>query len=230
MDIDPEDLNHPQYIMSRPKSCPCCRSLVRHRPAPIFMVKDVAAALLKAKPSLNPLATAVDTGEASVDLEEDPWDGIFPPSDEELESDEDTSDEFEDAVQWAFRGYPLGFGYDDNASDSDVDSEGHDHEEDDDEGRDSEEDEEDGDNADYVPARWGPPSVEVDANEYEQQGPNLLNLLRRGCSWSMIRNFRMEYTHTEGIVAHVQSIECSWGGTLTWATKIHRGHTSYSGF
>ncbi|KAF8998521.1 hypothetical protein BDQ17DRAFT_1428357 [Cyathus striatus] len=226
MDMDPEELNSPDYVMRRAKSCPTCRSPVEHRPAPIFMIKAVASALMKSKAPLIPFFGNAG-GRASsppLDPECDPWEGIFSPSDEETASEDDEEgDLFMDAVQWAFRGaYPLGMGYDDDSDsrsedddddddeDEDIADDYNDNDDDDDSDEDEDEDEDEEHNGGrFVEARWEPPTVDVAPSDWivdEDEDVVILNLMRRGCNWPMIQKFRMVYAHNTGIVAHVQSI------------------------
>lgn len=70
----------------RPKTCPACRATVRHRPVPVFMVKAVSAALKHANPD-PPGSPQADQESKNVDPAEDPWEGIFPSSDEDDDSE-----------------------------------------------------------------------------------------------------------------------------------------------
>lgn len=93
---DEDDEEDPDDILMRTKTCPACRSTVKHRPVPVFMVKAVSAALKHA----NPDASGLPQADQIVDPAEDPWGGIFPSSDEDDGSegsygtgDEDSDDE-----------------------------------------------------------------------------------------------------------------------------------------
>ena len=86
-------------FLSRPKSCPCCRAPVNHRPVPVFLVKSVAGVLAKAKDgsSSSRILTSPSPHEG------DPWEGLFrnPNNDDERktsEDDEDDDDDDEDEV------------------------------------------------------------------------------------------------------------------------------------
>ncbi|KAG5638571.1 hypothetical protein H0H81_011917 [Sphagnurus paluster] len=91
----------PNYILMRPKSCPCCRAVVPRRPVPVFVVKAVAAALVQYKSGLN--SPEVE----NADEDEDPWKGLFIATDEEDEDmycDAYSSDEdYGDPVEWAMQ-------------------------------------------------------------------------------------------------------------------------------
>lgn len=204
MYIDEEDLTDPQYIMMRSKSCPCCRAVVKRRPVPVFMVKAVAAALIKDKPSLavpRPISPS-GTGE------DDPWKGIFPPSDEDEESSED-SDEFEDVddSDWPevdrfhHRGFRVA-----TMSDSDDDDDEEDYED----GEEEEESDDDSNAPEYVTPQWEPPSVDIDPDDWDFQDEDpvaTLKLLRRGCSWDMLQNYDIVYAHSMGIILFLHSLD-----------------------
>ncbi|GLB43372.1 putative RING-type zinc-finger [Lyophyllum shimeji] len=107
-DSDIDDDERDAYILTRSKSCPCCRAVVTRRPVPVFLVKAVATALFKYK---------AGTGEGHARRSpspdgNDPWKGLFPASDEEDEGDSDSSeeddDEYEDALGWAMHGLEAG--------------------------------------------------------------------------------------------------------------------------
>ena len=82
----------PHALIFRAKTCPCCRTVVRSRPTQIFIIKSIASALEKVKPSgflRSPLPS-----------DPDPWDGIFHPdtggsgsTDEEEEEETDEEGE-----------------------------------------------------------------------------------------------------------------------------------------
>lgn len=87
MDITPEELSDPNYILMRSKSCPTCRTTIKRRPAPVFMVKAVAAVLMKHNNTTPNVSTEDEDADA-----EDPWKGIFASSDEEDYDDDDDTD------------------------------------------------------------------------------------------------------------------------------------------
>ncbi|RDB15805.1 hypothetical protein Hypma_003663 [Hypsizygus marmoreus] len=233
-DDDPDDvIDDPDYILTRPKSCPCCRAVVTRRPVPVFLVKAVTTALTKSR--------AVEGRARSPSpIEDDPWKGLFMSSDEEEEEFLDSSDEddrYEDAVGWALQGLQVGLAagmggvhhrrYAPFRFDSSSSSESDEDEDDDEEGE-AEEDpeaqslyhdgESDSDESVYIPARWEPPSVTVEPESYaghifwdEEDEAAFFNMLRRGCTEEMIQTFEMEYTHRRGLVAHVHSLEELYG-------------------
>ncbi|KAF9820837.1 hypothetical protein IEO21_01064 [Rhodonia placenta] len=90
----------PDDVLYRKKTCPCCRTAVRSRPIPIFLVKSLASAIEKAKasPSAPPRATPPP--------EDDPWAGIFLEHDSEEDwSGEESDDDYDDDDGWSFYGY-----------------------------------------------------------------------------------------------------------------------------
>ena len=99
--------DYPGYIMNRRKTCPCCRTVVRSRPIPVFLVKTIANSLIKAKPELpeqsNRASPTVD--------DDDPWEDLFPHSDV-LDDSYDEDDHSEDDEE----------GYDDDESGSEYSS------------------------------------------------------------------------------------------------------------
>jgi hypothetical protein len=166
--------------------------------------------------------------------EEDPWKGIFlsdedeedyESSDEYDEDDEDeeedSDDSDEDHVMWALNvemgGMPGPFRLESEES-SDGGSDSGEEDEDEDGGEsDSAEGEGEGEGgAIYVPARWEPPTVSIDIEDLDydlSEFPNLddssslHNMLRRGCSLSMIQNFEMTYSHRRGLIALIPSLD-----------------------
>jgi hypothetical protein len=185
-DDDPSD---PDYLLHRRKSCPCCRADVKHRPVPVFLVKSIATAVMRAKGS-NPARSVTPLPDSDVDV----WAGLFPEIKEGLDEADDEDE-----------GYP----YDEDDED-DEDS--------DDEDIEPEEDEDDEDDDDtfsygdsytgrYVPARWEPESLRIDPGDVpaligDDIDPDMyFAMLRRGATPSMIERYSMYYTHSEGLVA-----------------------------
>ncbi|TFK17556.1 hypothetical protein FA15DRAFT_675991 [Coprinopsis marcescibilis] len=217
---DEDDEDPPETNVLRPKTCPCCRSLVRHRPSPVFMVKAVSSALIKEKEIAAGPSASGERSDGIPDLgEEDPWRGIFPSSDDDGESDEDlggdSSDDLEDGEvdDWMIAldasGNPH-FSWSSESEDEDEDNYplGRYAQYDD---TTSEEEEVDLSVRFNLP-RWEPASVNINPDDYDFDGfddetrENTLALLRRGCSWEMIQNFNMEYAHLRGIIVCLRSI------------------------
>ncbi|KAG5641794.1 hypothetical protein DXG03_004180 [Asterophora parasitica] len=111
-DMDPNEQDDPHYILTRSKSCPCCRAVVTRRPVPIFVVKAITTALAKYKSG-----PGAGSGRRSPSPDqEDPWRGLFRPSsgeEEEEEEEEDgdvddidisSDDEYGDVIGWGLHG------------------------------------------------------------------------------------------------------------------------------
>jgi len=186
-----DDVDNPDYLLNRRKTCPCCRTYIRHRPIPIFVIKSIATALCKAK-GTSP------TPSSSTTVDSDPWEGLFPPyseddkyeSEEDEDEDEDHEDEDEDEE-------------DDEDEDEDEDE---DHSSDwCDEvfsyGTDSDEEPYEGE---YVCPRWEPPTVAISDGDYllAELNNSDLNVLRRGATHRMLQEFDMEYSREDGLIAH----------------------------
>lgn len=231
MDIDPEELGDPHYIIMRTKSCPSCRAVVKHRPVPIFMVKAVVSSLKRSKPLLAAhLASPMEDNESDFD-KDNPWKGIFPSSEEESmdEASENSADEF------AFDPYSEDEDDDDEGphelyqphqflyqlytgitSDSDnADESDHDDHDENDSGREDYDNDNDvvldqssDEECDYILPRWMPPTVEVDPNAYPMSELNTgsIKLLQRGCSWEMVQNYDISYSHSFGIIVSLHSL------------------------
>ncbi|KAL4078895.1 hypothetical protein V8B97DRAFT_2021236 [Scleroderma yunnanense] len=188
-DDDMDDVDNIDYLLNRRKTCPCCRTNVRHRPIPVFVIKSIATALCKVKgtPLISSSPTAVDS---------DPWEGLFPPycEDDDYEESEDNEDENEDDDE------------------DDEDDEDEDEDEDDEHssdwydevfsyGTDSDEEPYQGE---YVYPRWEPPTVTIGEDDYalDQLDHSDLNVLRRGATYRMLQEYDMRYTRDEGLIAH----------------------------
>jgi len=79
-------------------------------------------------------------------------------------------------------------------------------EEDEDEDEGDEDDEYD-DGVLYTHQRWAPPTVSIPDYHLEGDGlPNRGKLLQRGCSWDMLHNFDVSYSHGSGIVVALRSL------------------------
>lgn len=124
----------------------------------------------------------------------DPWAGIFPGPDDLLSTDEDedeTDEEDDDGFGWVY-------GEDGYGTDSDEEPyEG-----------------------EYVPARWQPPSVHVEAADFlfDDLTRGDFKMLRRGATVQMIELFNMSYSHEEGL-----SISLDDGNRvyLGWNIRLH---------
>lgn len=211
MDIDPEDYDDPHYIMHRQKSCPCCRATILHRPVPVFLVKSVAAALMKAKgpghTAGSPVARADGTSTVTAD---DVWAGLFPTDEDMLDPEEGYEDEYEyDNLPGPFHApfMPWMGNLLEQFEESDEDEtytsfeEGHSMDEDE-----SSDEQDDDDFAGvYVMPVWERPSVHFrGGNRHSAQ---FTKMMRRGCTREMIQTYGMTYSHTGGLVLYLRSLD-----------------------
>ncbi|EAU90223.2 hypothetical protein CC1G_05761 [Coprinopsis cinerea okayama7 len=231
--VDDDDDDHTDSILHREKTCPCCRTPVRHRPSPIFMVKAVVSALLKERDS--------GEGPSSEDpdpSEDDPWKGIFPNSDPESDEDDEdeevgafSDDEFDqDVHSWMFSLQER------TAARWAWSSESDEEEEEEGSGRyadyDTSSEEQLPHPSTFVAPRWEPAWIPIDPTDYDFTGmdydarESVLALLRRGCSWEMIQNFNMRYSHSRGIVVPLHSIDDLYAATTNLDEGVD-GETVY---
>jgi hypothetical protein len=190
-----------EALLHRRKSCPTCRAAVISRPVPLFLVKTLTGALLKARAPEGQRKSA-----SPPPSDEDPWQGIFYPleddwsdddgedtgvSDSDDESDDSDEDSDEEVVQRTFE-YRYG-----TPSDIEVDPD-----------------------VEYAPARWAPPSVAISPVEYDLGAlrPLQLALLRRGASLPMIERYSMRYLHGHGISAQLRPTHTVF---LGWNIDLH---------
>ncbi|GAW01523.1 ring finger domain protein [Lentinula edodes] len=211
MDLDIDD---PDYVMYRQKSCPACRAVVLGRPLPVYPVRDLISALQKAKVSGNAAATVSTRRSSSPYVSEDPWEGLFP------DNDEDEEDEEEDGLEVG--AMPFGFLYSESDSememhddDSEYDSNGEPEEEEDNSAIDEEEEGESGEDVEgegysegdedyYVSPQWEPPCYPYPGNV--APGPQS-QLVRRGCPPWLSSTYRIRYSHNNGLVGHLNSLD-----------------------
>ncbi|TFK52044.1 hypothetical protein OE88DRAFT_1658812 [Heliocybe sulcata] len=203
---DMYDDDYPDYLLYRSKSCPSCRTSVRARPIPLFVVKAISSAVAKSK--LPPS----QANRASPPPDADPWAGIFPTNeeldgdfDDDMEDDEDDEDE-EDYDEDSDDGFGAfgGFG----AGDMWDALPGY--------GTDSDDEPYEGA---YVEPGWAPPTVSIDPEDFEDGlDEDALSLLRRGATFDMIHAYGMQYSHEHGIRAVVGN-----GNTvyLGWNILLH---------
>jgi len=194
--VDPDELTDPQYILMRSKTCPSCRAVVKHRPVPIFMIKSVVTALKKFKP---PHASSPRSRHNNDYLHEDnPWKGIFASSEEDIDDDDESplESDSDDLGGWYRHSHIAQFeaAVEDNAAtESEI-----------------EDDEDDVyDDVDlYTHPRWAPPSVSIAVyNVGGEDVPDAVKLLQRGCTWDMLQNFDVSYSHGSGIVVALRSLD-----------------------
>ena len=215
MDADPDELTDPQYVLMRSKTCPSCRAVVRHRPVPIFMIKSVVAAIKKTK---SPHASSPRSRHNDDYLNDNPWKGIFTSSEEEADDgDGDDDDESQaesdsdDLGGWYRHSHTARFeaAVEGNAtSESEMENEDEEEAEDNDDDEEEHEDDEGDDDVLYTQQRWAPPTVSIP--DYHIEGddvPNWGKLIQRGCSWDMLHNFDVSYSHDSGIVVSLRSLD-----------------------
>lgn len=156
-------------LIYRTKTCPCCRTVVRSRPTQLFIIKSIASAFNKAKPS------GLQRGSPPPDP--DPWAGIFSPDPSDSTStdedeEEDTEEEDEDRYDWMYGedGY----------------------------GTDSDEEPYQGDYvpARWQPPSA---HVETTDFLFDDLTEEDFKMLRRGATVQMIELFHMSYSHNEGL-------------------------------
>ncbi|KAK0457860.1 uncharacterized protein EV420DRAFT_1335264 [Desarmillaria tabescens] len=189
MEID-EDINDPEYIIHRQKSCPCCRAVIYDRPVPVFLVKSVASTLIKARgpghTAASPLSHMAGSSSATTD---DVWKGLFP--DDTCEEEEQEEYDYDDEViRWFTAPYDDSDEYESYSSDEDG-SMG--------------ELEDDVDSTQYVQPVWEPPTVYYRARS--RHSLQFTQMMRRGCTREMINTYGMTYTHEDGLVAYVYTLD-----------------------
>ena len=174
------DDSNPDYLLRRRKTCPCCRTNVRHRPIPVFTIKAIVTAIAKVKPQ-----TGASLGRDLVSNDSDPWEGLFPDDDEEIDDygatdeededeDEDVDEDDEENSSWYDEVFSYGTGSEDEAY-----------------------------RGAYVYPQWEPPTVHIDEDDYlfERLDESDLNCLRRGVTFGMLSEYEVEYKHDEGLIA-----------------------------
>ncbi|KAH7908616.1 hypothetical protein BJ138DRAFT_1128303 [Hygrophoropsis aurantiaca] len=207
------DRQQREYLLYRRKTCPCCRAAVRHRPIPVFVVKAVASALAKVRTTggMSPGGSGSGNGNAT---EGDPWEGLFPP-----ENDNDGDEEF----TYNPSDDDSNFSADDDESVSQSDDESGESGDDLDE-LDLLSDYEDAeggavsddsdvfnygsprahgrDGLHYVRPQWEPPSVLIDADDYlfAHLPAGTVDVLRRGGTLAMQEAYELAYEHGRGLV------------------------------
>lgn len=209
--IDDDDEVDADDALTRDKTCPSCRTVVKHRPCPAFMVKEVVSTFAKgASSSQTPQVDVTDS------IDDDPWAGIFPNSDDEgcdIDDFSDDEDDFGIDFSWMAtdRGTAPGFSTWTYGTDSDDGAYSEDDDNDQDDAAGSEgsiSEEEYGQPVTYVEPRWEPPTVHVEPNSYHlEANDGALSLLRRGCTWDMVQNFHIRYSHRQGIIVSLRSID-----------------------
>ncbi|CAK5273710.1 unnamed protein product [Mycena citricolor] len=201
MDLDPD------YALRRQKKCPCCRGRITRRPVPVFVIKNMVG-LLRPETSASTMMEDVD-----------PWKGLFPSlqlmcfSDEDNDEDEEDDENGSDAssIEGPYYGpasadsidpYELVWMDDNRMYESGTDSENVSASEEEQGEIDS--DEYSDQDVAYDFPRWEPPSRVVPFNNARSA---MWKMLRRGCSPALVTMFGMSYSHEDGLVAHVSSLD-----------------------
>ena len=203
------DDDHPEDVLYRKKTCPACRTVVKSRPIPLFLIKSIANAIHKAK------GDSESSPRSSPTPDGDPWLGIF------LEhSDSDHDEDMYDPDDYGpdYGDYEI----EDMGSFTDYGDYGSNDEWPFDYGYGSDEDATDYD-GNYVPARWEPPAHEVDPDDYPfELGDEVLRMLRRGATPAMIDIFTLSYSHEMGLRAVLSGNIVYLG----WNIDLHPGDAS----
>ncbi|THH29522.1 hypothetical protein EUX98_g4674 [Antrodiella citrinella] len=185
-----------QPIVQRKKICPVCRTHIRTRPIPLFVVKSVAAALEKHKAGTPGALPPRDSPPPEVD----PWKGIFTKNAgmDNNDGDEDDGDDEDEEDQWSSDGEGYGgYGseYDDDSDDEEY-------------------------QGSWVHPHWEPPNGQLSPRDYayldDVEGEEL-SMLRRGCTLQMIHLFQLRYDHGEGLQALVDgdnTVHLGWNVSL----------------
>ena len=125
----------------------------------------------------------------------DPWAGIFPDSDDPMSTDGDDEEETDDDDEGE-----LGWVYGTEGYGTSSDEEPY--------------------QGDYVLAKWQPPSVHVETNDFlfDDLSDEDFKMLRRGATVQMIELFDMTYSHEEGL-----SVVLDDGNRvyLGWNIRLH---------
>jgi hypothetical protein len=109
------DDDDPLALIYRRKTCPCCRTVIRTRPVPLFIVKSIASAFDKAR--------SPSSRRPSPPPDPDPWSGIFLDNDEIMSSDGDEDDEDDDEDDFAWATYDDTHGYGSESGDESYEGE-----------------------------------------------------------------------------------------------------------
>lgn len=178
VDDEVYDDSDPDYLLRRRKTCPCCRTNIRHRPIPVFMIKAIVAGIAKMKG----LQTGTSPGRELVFNDSDPWEGLFPEDEDEIDDyratdedeDEDEDLDEEEDSSWYDEVFSYGTGSEEEAY-----------------------------QGAYVYPQWEPPSVVVDEDDYlfDRLDENDFKCLQRGVTIGMLHEYEVEYTHDEGLIA-----------------------------
>ena len=193
---DEMNVDEPLPLILRKKTCPFCRAVIRSRPLPLFVLKNLLSVLAKSK-SRSTVGSTRPSPPPDLD---DPWAEIFPPPRSGSESDaEDDEDDYSEDDYWA----PFDNMYDDDDDDDDEGLQEYD---------DTSNDEYEGE---WVAPKWEPPVHRAPTPLDPEPGTDVL--LRRGATYSMIEAYDVQYTHQDGLTALVDDmcLYLGWNIELT---------------
>jgi hypothetical protein len=198
------NVDEPLPLVFRKKTCPFCRAVIRSRPLPLFILKNLLSVLAEGK-----LGGATGSSQPSPppDLG-DPWAEIFPPLRSDSGSDaEDDDEDYSEDEYWG----PFDVMYDDD-DDGDEDVEGLQ------EYDDTSNDEYEGE---WATPTWEPPIHRAATPLDPDPGTDVL--LRRGATYGMIESYHMEYRHSEGITMYLNGMCLFLGWNIELADEDEDG-------
>jgi hypothetical protein len=187
------EMDEPLPLIFRKKTCPFCRTVIRSRPLPLFVLKNLLSILATARPKN---ATDLSRPSPPPDLD-DPWAEIFPQLQSDSESGAEEDEDYSDS-------WPLDVMYDDD-EDEDEDEDaflGYDN---------TSDDEYEGE---WAMPGWEPPAHRAATPLDPEPATDIL--LRRGATYSMIETYDVQYSHDEGLSALVDDL-CLY---LGWNIEI----------
>ena len=200
-------IDEPLPLILRKKTCPFCRAVIRSRPLPLFILKDLLSVLAKSKSSG---AAGSVQSLPPPDLD-DPWAEIFPPLRSGSESDEDDEEDLSEEDYWG----PYGGIYD---NDDDEDDE---EDEDVEELREYDDTSDDEYEGEWVAPKWEPPMHRAATPLDPFPGTDVL--LRRGATYEMIEAYDVQYAHGEGLTALVNGMCLYLGWNIELADEDEDG-------
>ncbi|KAI0272722.1 hypothetical protein BC834DRAFT_360683 [Gloeopeniophorella convolvens] len=193
---DDMDIDEPLPLLLRKKTCPFCRTIIRTRPLPLFILKNLLSIVNKEK-SRDEAGSSRPSPPPDLD---DPWAEIFPPPRGDSEYDEDDEDAELSDDYWG----PYD---DDDDEDAGLDDD------DDDAGLgDYDDTSDDGYQGEWVLPAWEPPAHRAGASLDPE--PAIDMLLRRGATHGMIDTYTVEYTHDQGVAVLVDGLWLYLGWNL----------------
>lgn len=188
---DEMEMDEPLPLIFRKKTCPFCRTVIRSRPLPLFVLKNLLSILATARPKN---ATDLSRPSPPPDLD-DPWAEIFPQLQSDSESGAEEDEDYSDS-------WPLDVMYDDDEDEDEDAFLGYDN---------TSDDEYEGE---WAMPGWEPPAHRAATPLDPEPATDIL--LRRGATYSMIETYDVQYSHDEGLSALVDDL-CLY---LGWNIEI----------